>query len=1333
MIGKERSGFNSIIHDAISSMDNSSDQKAVNINQEARNSETIDAQGLLGNKIAAVPIGPFSGPKPGTDTLIKWFSEINNKDIGTVGGKGASLGEMFNNNFPVPLGFVITAQAFDYFISNGDTKEKIKDVMSRIDYEETEELTKASKIIRKIIESQEIPDDLRKEILEAYNILSSERIDEKGISSDALNILKNAQEPIFVSVRSSATTEDLVDASFAGQQESFLNVKGSSSLISHVKRCFSSLYTPRAMYYRNKKGFKEGEALLAVVVQKMVDSEKSGVVFSRNPIGDEEEVAIEAVFGLGEGIVSGKINPDHYIVTRDLKVDSTKVSNKKIAIVRTGSGQNEIVKLSEEKSKSQVLTSGEILGIANYAIKLEEHYKKPQDIEFAIEGREIFIVQSRPITTLGKKGEAREIDGNVILEGQSASPGIGSGAVKLIRSMADLPKIKKGDILVTEMTNPDMVVAMQKSAAIVTDEGGMTSHAAIVSREMGIPAIVGTDTATKDLQDGMRITVDGSNGKVYEGEVAESQVVEIKPAVETSKIKIKVIVDLPNFASRAAETGIKEVGLTRLEGIIASMKKHPLQYQKENKLEDYSKVIEEGLSKIMSYFRKVWFRASDVRTDEYSSLTGAPEREINPMLGFHGIRFSLKHPEILKAELAAMKSIASKNPDKKIGIMFPQVISIEEVKEARKYFDEVKLDNMEFGVMIETPAAVQIIEQICEEVDFVSFGTNDLTQYTLAVDRNNEDVQYLYNEMHPAIYSQIEKVIDACNDKQVETSICGQAGSKREMAEFLFKKGIKSISVNADAAQDISQLIKELEDAWTKEDEENRMKEEEDRRKSEEEEKQKEENERMDRERTEKEESEKLQRERDLEEQKRQEQERFLNEKQMIEEEKKKFEEEKKMIEEEKNRIVEEKKRLEDEKAEKERKEQEIRENEEEARKIREEEARRKQEEERIREDERLRLEKEIAEKEREEKDIGNSKEYNNQASEISRSDSDREDQKDQNKNWDKKARIGFESENVQVAIEPPQREIPVMSSENIKSETVFEVEEGMQETKPSQDIIHDRTDEVKKEAEEQKNDEDYRKSKKYQKYLKWKEKKKEWVKKKKEEKQDSWDKKARIGFEESKSSETNEVVDPIEERKESDEIEKKRMNEIKEIQEKTDTMDDKSVELVDDLERIEDRSEEIEERIEDKKDEQLAEREEKFDAMSVKDNSEIENSIPDQEIQEIKSRIPEVKEEAEIIENVEKEILEEKTIETEIKPVKDDNDLIMDAGKTEDFKDQVEELKEDRPDIDDFKENGEEKKKEVVGGGNPEEFEEIGVYNPEDEESKEDKSKYNYNFEDWE
>tara|TARA_Y100000310_G_scaffold253790_1_gene260744 strand:+ start:6199 stop:9243 length:3045 start_codon:yes stop_codon:yes gene_type:complete len=746
------------------------------------------------------------------DKYIKWFSDLNNKHISIVGGKGASLGEMFNNKFPVPPGFVITAQAFEYFINQMELRERISEIIQGIDFEDTEGLQKASKEIRGLIEEKEIPLALKEEILEAYHILGSEKIDEKGVSQDALTILKNAQEPIFVSVRSSATTEDLADASFAGQQESFLNIKGDTSLIEHVKRCFSSLYTARAIYYRNKKGFKEGDSLLAVVIQKMVDSDRSGVVFSRNPINMGDDIVLEAVFGLGEGIVAGKIRPDHYIISRDLKIKNIKVEEKKIAIVRNSGGKNETVNLSSERSKSQTLTNGEALEIANLAIKLEDHYKKPQDIEFAIEAKKIYIVQSRPITTKAK-ASGKQLSGNVVVKGLGASPGVGVGVVKIVEDMSDLSKIKKSDVLVTKMTNPDMVVSMQKSVAIITDEGGMTSHASIVSREMGIPAIVGTGDATDILKDGVKVTVDGDSGQVFEGEVAETQKAEIKPAVEVNKVKLKLIVDLPEFAERAAESGVDAIGLTRLEGIIASSNKHPLKYEKEDKLEDYIELLRKGIEKIAQPFKMMWIRASDIRTDEYSSLEGAPEKEINPMLGLHGARFLLKHPKILQAELLAIEKVAEKYPDKKIGVMFPLVISIEELRELKKYAEEIKIDNMQIGVMIETPAAVQIIDDICKEgVDFISFGTNDLTQFTLGVDRGEDEVQYLYNESHPAVLAEIKYVIDVCKKNNVETSICGQAGSKPDMVMNLFKWGIDSISLNADAASDISTLIKKMED-----------------------------------------------------------------------------------------------------------------------------------------------------------------------------------------------------------------------------------------------------------------------------------------------------------------------------------------------------------------------------------------------------------------------------------------------------------------------------------------------------------------------------------------
>jgi pyruvate,water dikinase len=744
--------------------------------------------------------------------LIKWFSELD-KDSGLVaGGKGANLAEIYNLKVPVPPGFVVTAQAYDYFIENSGLKEKIKNLLSKINYEDTQLLNDITEEVRKLIIDSEFPEDMEEEILDAYESLGAE--DFSSASGTALDILNRSHEPIFVAVRSSATTEDLAEASFAGQQDSFVNIKGKSNLLTNIRKCFASMFTSRATYYRNKQGFKHEQAHLAVVVQKMVDSTKSGVIFSKDPSYKNDNIIMEAVWGLGEGIVSGTITPDKYVVSKDLEIIDIKVADKKIAMTRDSAGGKTTVKLKEEKSKQQVLTKNEIIRLSEFALQLEKHYKKPQDIEFAIEGSEIFIVQTRPITTIEKRIDVKieNITGEVLLEGLAASPGIASGVVKIIQDLKDLPKIKTGDILVTKMTNPDMVVSMQKSAAIVTDDGGLTAHAAIVSREMGIPAIVGTDDATTKLKDGDIITVDGNSGKVYKGKVAETHKKEVGLVTANTKTKIKVMVDLPSFAERASKTGIRFVGLTRIEGIISESGKHPNYFLGKGKIEDYEEIIFKGVNDIAKYFDEIWVRTSDIRSDEFSDLEGAPkEKEANPMLGFHGIRYSLKNPKILEAELNALKRVSESG--KEIGIILPQVILVEEVQKVKEMLNKINFKNAKLGVMIETPAAVQIINQLCDEgINFISFGTNDLTQYMLAVDRGNEEVQDLYNEMHPAVLYQLKYVIRVCKRRNVKSSICGQAGSKKEMVKFLVEEGIDSISVNADAAAEIANYVKEIEE-----------------------------------------------------------------------------------------------------------------------------------------------------------------------------------------------------------------------------------------------------------------------------------------------------------------------------------------------------------------------------------------------------------------------------------------------------------------------------------------------------------------------------------------
>lgn len=758
---------------------------------------------------------------------IAWFREISNQDVATVGGKGASLGEMFNAGLPVPPGFMVTAQAYEKFITKTGIDKEIYEVLKDLDVENNTALQEAAKKVQKIIIKTPMLEDIKKEITESYNVMTVDHASKQG--KEVLED-KEAKAP-FVAVRSSATAEDLPTASFAGQQATYLNVRGTAELIEAVQKCWASLFTARAIYYRIRNNFEHSKVFIAVVVQKMVNSEKAGVMFSVNPVSNNsEEVMIEAGYGLGETVVGGQINPDQYIVDKSSnEVKSTKVHKQTWMLVRSEQGKNVKKDVPSEKQEAQILTNYEIMELAKLAVKIEEHYKKPQDLEYAIENSKIYIVQSRPITTLKKKEvEEQSVDetdmiapekAKMVLTGIAASPGVGIGPVKIVNTAQELDKIKEGDVLVAEMTNPDYVSAMQKSVAIVTNSGGSTSHAAIVGREMGIPVIVGTDVATKELKENQIITVDATNGKVYDGKVNlqsskkdKAAIIASAPSVQTVT-EIKVIMDLPEFAEKAASTGADGVGLLRCEMMLAKHE-HPaylVKHGEKNKLID---TLVSGISKIASAFKgkPVWYRTSDFRTDEYRNLPGGEEEphEANPMLGWHGIRRGIDEIGLLTAEFEAIKKVHDMGHTN-VGIMLPMVTHVEQVETAKELLEKIGMEpqeNIDFGVMIETPASVQIIEEICKVgIDFVSFGTNDLTQFTLALDRNNTHVQNLYDEMHPAVLRQIKQVIDTCKRYAVETSICGQAGSRPEMAEFLVNAGIDSISANSDAVSEIKQVV----------------------------------------------------------------------------------------------------------------------------------------------------------------------------------------------------------------------------------------------------------------------------------------------------------------------------------------------------------------------------------------------------------------------------------------------------------------------------------------------------------------------------------------------
>ncbi|RLI82592.1 phosphoenolpyruvate synthase [Archaeoglobales archaeon] len=738
---------------------------------------------------------------------ILWLIDVDKNDVPLVGGKAANLGELLRVEIPVPDGFVVDARTFRDFIERTRIKDKIYDILNKINIENSKELEEASKTIREIIVSSKIPNEIEEEIIKAYRKLCEEEGGE-----------------VYVAIRSSATAEDLPGASFAGQQETYLNVKGEKNVVERVKECWSSLFTPRAIYYRVQKGFRHEDVSIAVVVQKMVNSEKSGVMFTSHPVTGEKKCIIEAVFGLGEAIVSGSVTPDTYIYDRrSKKLIDVKIGEKKFMIVRKD-GENTKVELDEKTMKKRVLSDQEIEKLVSIGELIEEHYGKPQDVEWAIEKDKIFIVQSRPVTTIREKKEEveEELEGEILIKGLGASPGIASGSVKVILGEKEISKVEKGDILVTTMTAPDMVPAMKKAAAIVTDEGGMTCHAAIVSRELGVPAVVGTKTATKVLRDGMIVTVDGEKGIVYSGRIErevkkEPEAMVIHPKIITAT-EVKVNISIPDAAEKVAkDTDADGVGLFRIEHMILSLDKHPMKYIRDGEVEKYIDLIYNEMKKVVKAFypKPVWIRTLDAPTDEFRSMEGGEDEpiEANPMLGFRGIRRDLADEEHFRAEMRAIKRLAEEGYTN-IGIMLPLVTSPTEVRRAKEIAIEegVPLDKIEFGIMVETPAAALIIEEIVEEgIDFISLGTNDLTQYTLAVDRNNENVAYLYDETHPAVMKLIERTIRICKEKGVKTSICGQAGSYPHVVEKLVGMGIDSVSANPDAVQRIREVVARVE------------------------------------------------------------------------------------------------------------------------------------------------------------------------------------------------------------------------------------------------------------------------------------------------------------------------------------------------------------------------------------------------------------------------------------------------------------------------------------------------------------------------------------------
>ena len=747
------------------------------------------------------------------------FSQVDRENIAEVGGKGANLGEMTQAGFPVPPGFAITAYAYRHFIEENDLQKQIKSLIKSANFKRPQELQEASKKIRHLIERGTIPLDIKKETLARYSKMGS--------------FLREAR----VAVRSSATAEDLPGASFAGQQESFLNVLGDANLMESVRLCWSSLFTPRAIFYREEKGFDHFKVALCVIVQKMIESEVSGIAFTNDPTtGDKHKMVIEAIWGLGELIVQGDVTPDKY----ELERHSLEILNiEKVAqtkqLVRAGHDNKER-SVPRHRQNRQKLSDERIKELAKILQKIHAHYYFPQDIEWALDRGKFYIIQSRPITTL--KDTDKDTDkentrvGEVLLQGHGASPGIVTGVVKIVTSPKQIKKIKKGDILVAPMTSPDFVPAMKIAAAIVTDRGGVTSHAAIVSRELGIPCIVGTSNATKKLKDGEIVTVDAVKGEVSKGgRTGRNKGTDGDKGTTVKKVEVKLRDDIrtatkiyvnlaePERSKEIAIMPVDGVGLLRAEFMIAEIGVHPRHLIAQGKQEVFVSKLTDGLTEFCKNFypRPVVYRATDFKTNEYRNLSGGKDFEPiepNPMLGFRGAFRYIANPDVFELELAAIKRV--RETYKNLHVMIPFVrspLELLQVKQIMAAAGLMRSPTFNLWMMVELPINVILIDDFLKVgIDGISVGSNDLTMLIEGTDRDNNEVASAFTELSPAVSWALERVIKACQKAGVTASICGQAVSSYDsLVEFLVKNGITSVSVNADAVGRVKKVIYEAE------------------------------------------------------------------------------------------------------------------------------------------------------------------------------------------------------------------------------------------------------------------------------------------------------------------------------------------------------------------------------------------------------------------------------------------------------------------------------------------------------------------------------------------
>ncbi|RLF42495.1 MAG: phosphoenolpyruvate synthase [Thermoplasmata archaeon] len=794
------------------------------------------------------------------EVFVKWFEELGIQDVPLVGGKNASLGEMIRNlsskGVNIPSGFAITAYAYKYTIEKAGIDQRIREILSDLDTHDVNNLAERGRKIRELIRNTPIPQELEEEIRRYYREMEN-------------RYGKNVD----VAVRSSATAEDLPDASFAGQQETYLNVRGEEELLAKVRECFASLFTDRAISYRVDKGFDHFSVYLSVGVQKMVRSDlaASGVMFSIDTeSGFKDAVYITGAYGLGENVVQGTVNPDQFYVFKPtLKkgfkaIVEKKLGSKEKKLVYNEQGGTQQQEVNEEDRNKFVLNDDEILKLANWACIIEEHYNKPMDIEWAKDGitGDLFIVQARPETVHSQRDVAKlqtyvlEEKGRLIVQGEAVGTKIGQGEANIIEDVKDISKFQKGQVLVTDMTDPDWEPIMKIASAIVTNKGGRTCHAAIISRELGIPCVIGAGDATSKIMQGSKITVDCSEGigNIYEG-LLKYRVDEIKlDTIPRTKTQIMMNVGVPEKAFQQGQIPNDGVGLAREEFIINShIGIHPLailEYEKlkqlapenpeiaeivnkideksagyNDKIEFFVDTLARGISKIAAGFypNDVIVRLSDFKTNEYANLIGGhlyePE-EHNPMIGWRGASryYDEKFKPAFGLECRAIKKARDEIGLTNIKVMVPFCRTPEEGRKVIEVMQEYGLrqgeNGLEVYVMCEIPSNVIVADQFADIFDGFSIGSNDLTQLTLGLDRDSDLVAHIFDERNEAVKRLVAQVIETAHKHipRRKVGICGQAPSDfPEFAEFLVECGIDSISLNPDTVVKTRLKIAEVE------------------------------------------------------------------------------------------------------------------------------------------------------------------------------------------------------------------------------------------------------------------------------------------------------------------------------------------------------------------------------------------------------------------------------------------------------------------------------------------------------------------------------------------